>query len=508
MAKNSAKTSAEKTGKSKKHILGSGDKSDFIVNMTPEQTRKLCGVYSMIAMILMALSSVPYYISKAIGFGSSYMMLRTENNDTTIFVISTMLIATGFIGMVIFLIACMKNEVMVKRNKAMIIFVGIIISAAISALTSYDVNSGLNGYLDRAEGLISIIGYIGFFTIGICLTDEKWRRNASGTIIGIGTVNAVMGILQSIPALGKVIPSYYNFLFLGYKSEVRFAEYFNAYGAYDASYAADGLTCSPFALGALLTVAAAFAVNRAIYTESSAARVICLICTGIMSGAAVVTQTFPAMLGVGCVLVVSLIVSIADSKKNKGQVVSAVLSLVTAGVIAAGVCITDNFRMSNEQIIFTDSVERLGIANNSHSEHSDGIYSTLWYDGWLVFKENAVKGVGPDNWSTMSHNSEMMETDRTYNEYLDTAVTRGVLGLALYLIMLVITLVKAARVMKETMKNGGDKAAAVGAFTALICFAVQAFFNTTSICSTPFFYLMIGLIWSFEAKGRITSSGK
>ena len=358
MAKNSAKTSAEKTGKSKKHILGSGDKSDFIVNMTPEQTRKLCGVYSMIAMILMALSSVPYYISKAIGFGSSYMMLRTENNDTTIFVISTMLIATGFIGMVIFLIACMKNEVMVKRNKAMIIFVGIIISAAISALTSYDVNSGLNGYLDRAEGLISIIGYIGFFTIGICLTDEKWRRNASGTIIGIGTVNAVMGILQSIPALGKVIPSYYNFLFLGYKSEVRFAEYFNAYGAYDASYAADGLTCSPFALGALLTVAAAFAVNRAIYTESSAARVICLICTGIMSGAAVVTQTFPAMLGVGCVLVVSLIVSIADSKKNKGQVVSAVLSLVTAGVIAAGVCITDNFRMSNEQIIFTDSVER------------------------------------------------------------------------------------------------------------------------------------------------------
>ena len=503
MAKKSATYSAKSdTHAEHKHLFGSSGSSDFIVNMTPAATHKLCGIYSIIAMLLVAISSVPYYVTKLFGVGSEFMMLRTENNDTTLFLIMTLLLLSGFLGMVIFMITCVKKEVVLKRNKALIVFAAILVAAAVSSFISTDMGTSIFGYLDRADGLLSLIGYIGFFTIGLCLTDADWRRRASNTIIGIGTVNAVLGILQSIPALSGWIPSYYNYLFLGYKVEVQYAEYFNAYAAYDASYAADGVTCSPFALGALLTLAAAFAVNKAAYTDKTPTRIICLVCTGLMSGAAIVTQTLPAMVGMGCVLVITLIAAIA-SKGGKTAIISSALSVAAAGCIAAGIVLTDNFRMSNEQIIFTDSFERLGIAYDNHTDHDDSIYSALLYDGWLVFKEHPVLGVGPDNWSEMYNSGAGMETDRTYNEVFDTAIQKGAVGAVLYLVMILITFAKAFRVLKAACTGKTDRAAGIGAFTAFVSFFIQSMLNTTSVCSTPFFYLTIGIVWSYEAAGRL-----
>ena len=98
MGKKSATYSA-KTDKhdEHKHLFGSGGKSDFIINMTPEGAQKLCGIYSIIAMILLALSSVPYYLSRQFGKRDSLLLLRTENNSTLAFLIMTFLIITGFI---------------------------------------------------------------------------------------------------------------------------------------------------------------------------------------------------------------------------------------------------------------------------------------------------------------------------------------------------------------------------------------------------------------------------
>ncbi len=496
-----------------KHLFGSGGKSDFIINMSSESAQKLCGIYSIIAMILLAISAIPYYIAKAIGQSDDYMMLRTEDNETLAFLIMTLLVAAGFIGIIIFMISCVKKEIYVERNKSLWLFVAILISALISTLAANDIGTAFYGYLDRAEGLITIIGYIGFFTIGMTLTKDKWRKRTANCIVIIGVVNAVMGILQSIPAFSDYIPSYYNFLFIGYRTDVTYAEYFNNYGAYDASYAADGFCCSPFALGALLTIACAFAMSNAAYTKKMLTRLLNLTAAGLMTGAAIVTQTFPAMLGIVCVLVITLIISIVNytkerkldentAKLGKAQIFSSITAIVVAIGIFCGIFFTDNYRMRNERVMFTDSFERLGISYDAHTEHEDGIYPTLWYEGWLCLESNnIILGVGPDNWSTMYNSGEGMEIDRTYNEYLDIAVTRGLLGAALYIAMLIVTLIKAIRMLKSTC-NGKSSPVAFGIFTAFIAYAIQALFNISSASSTPFFYLVIGLIWSYEAVNK------
>jgi hypothetical protein len=109
MEKNSASYSAKSEKHDEhKHLFGSGGKSDFIINMTPEGAQKLCGVYSMIAMILLAISSVPYYLSKQFEESDYMLMLHTEHNSMLSFAIMTCVILAGFIGLLMFMISCMK----------------------------------------------------------------------------------------------------------------------------------------------------------------------------------------------------------------------------------------------------------------------------------------------------------------------------------------------------------------------------------------------------------------
>ncbi len=495
-----------------KHLFGSSGNTDFIINMTPEGAKKLAGIYAMIAIILVGISAVPYYLGKQFGTPNQMLMLQTDLNQGLAILIMTAVVLAGFVGALVFMVLCVKKEVVLARNRGLLIFAAIIAAALVSTLASADPLTGIFGYLDRAEGLLTLMGYIGFFTIGICLTDDKWRKNAGKTIIGIGTANAVIGILQSIPALAKYVPSYYNYLFADLRTNIFRAEYFNAYAGYDASYAADGVTCSPFALAALMTVASALALDRAAYAEKNSSRIINLVCTGLMFGAAIVTQTITALIGIGSVIVISLVISLTDRKcegekkgANKAAVVTSLLAAVTCGAIAAGVVLTDNFRLRDEHIMFTDSFERLSIAPFAHPAHEDNIYPTLWYEGWLTFTDHAVLGVGPDCWITMYADGEGMATDRTYNEYLDTALTRGAVGLALYLVLLVMTFIKAARMLAKAHRGDIDKGTAYGLFTAYTAYLIQAFVNITSLTVTPFFMLTAGIIWSYEA---VTGSPK
>ena len=502
-----------------KHLFGSSEGSDFIINMTAEGAQKLSGRYAVAALITIAVSSLPYYISKAVERGNTYNLLTTKNNSTLAFLIMTLLVAAGFLGILVFMISCVKKEIRVGKNPALLLLPAILLIALISALCSSDIGTAFFGYLDRAEGIITIIGYLGFFAIGMALTSDKYRKRAADTVVVIGSVNGVLGILQSIPALSKWIPSYYNYLFIDYIMNLGKADYFTPYAGYEASYAADGLCCSPFALGALLTIACAFAANGAVRAKKTLPRLLYIAAAGIMSAAAILTQTFPAMLGVGTALVLTFAFSIANGKDNgkpadnnadngdtqdkpltaAKRAGSGVLMLVIAGAIFAGVFATGNFRFRNERIMYTDAFERLQVTYGAHTPHEDGIYPTLWYEGSLMFEDNPLLGVGPDNWNEMYGEGEGMEIDRSYNEYLDTAITRGAIAALLHIALLAVTLIKAIRILRSRM----DDPVMLGAFIGFAAYCVQAFFNISTASSTPYFYLIIGMIWSYEALGKL-----
>ena len=199
------------TNQGKKHLFGSSEKSDFILNMSAESAQKLCGVYSIIAVLVLCVITIPYYFTQNIKYGMDESVNRTLYlNEKFIFFISAAVLAVGFVGFIIFLIANMKKQVELKDNKSLIVPLAVVLLSVISCLLSADIFTSFYGYLDRSEGMLTILGYWGLFAAGMTVTADDRRIKLSDFIVGIGAFEAIVGILQAIPATAKIVPNYFK----------------------------------------------------------------------------------------------------------------------------------------------------------------------------------------------------------------------------------------------------------------------------------------------------------
>lgn len=113
--------------------------------------------------------------------------------------------------------------------------------------------------------------------------------------------------------------------------------------------------------------------------------------------------------------------------------------------------------------------------------------------GTLPFIQKLV-GVGPgmfgDAFGAAFREESLAVTgvyyDRAHNEYIQTLITLGVLGLLAYLAILFTSLARAWRHKENPV------ALALGA--AMLCFFAQAFFNFSVTIVTPFFWVFLGML--------------
>lgn len=492
----------------KKHLFGTTEKSDFILNMTEQGTKKLCGLYCIIVMAVLTIAAIPYYFTKdvvdyiEVEGGIEFVHYL---NEKTIYWVSTLMIGAGAIGYCIFIIGKMKGQISLKDNKALIWLGAIIFMSILSSLLSDYVVYALTGYLDRAEGLISILGYIGFFAAAMTVTGDNWRKNICDALVGIGAFNSVIGILQSIPAVGEKMPNYFAYLFKDYGTLAAEGEkVIGGSAVYTMDYAASGFACTPFALGAILTVTFAVAFAGAVFDDSKLRKILYSLGGIIMTVCAALTQVVPSVIGIASAAVMVLVVAVAakvkfeDKSKGTKAVASAAAGVAAVAAAFGIMAAAGQLEFKDEQVINTDITDRLVISTLAKEDKDTWIYPYLWDDGMYVFENNIIFGTGPDNWGTMS--SLGASIDRSYNEYIDIAMQRGIITLALYVVFLIITLKKAFCAVGEFFAQNKNWAAAamLCGFTAYI---IQAFFNISSISSSPFFWLAAGLIWSYGAKG-------
>ena len=76
----------------------------------------------------------------------------------------------------------------------------------------------------------------------------------------------------------------------------------------------------------------------------------------------------------------------------------------------------------------------------------------------------------------------------------------------LYIGFLLVTLVKLVMALKLHFKDDKETSwVAVGLFSAVIGYLVQAFFNSGSNYSSPYFWLVMGICWSYFAVKKVKS---
>ena len=465
------------TNQGKKHLFGSSEKSDFILNMSAESAQKLCGVYSIIAVLVLCVITIPYYFTQNIKYGMDESVNRTLYlNEKFIFFISAAVLAVGFVGFIIFLIANMKKQVELKDNKSLIVPLAVVLLSVVSCLLSADIFTSFYGYLDRS---------------GMTVTADDRRIKLADFIVGIGAFEAIVGILQAIPATAKIVPNYFKEIFSGFSSGGM---------TYTKEYIATGFLCTPFALAAVLTVISAFALNGMLYDDKKARKIFYAISLVLMTAADILACVVPAILGLGAVYVVSLIIAAVKSgfAKDKKPFIACLVAFIVAGGIFAGLFASNEFRLMDEKIIFHDSFDRLSITGTGRGDDTEQwIYPYLW-----DAEQNLIWGTGPDNWGTIFESGAII--DRSYNEYIDLLQSRGLIIFALTIVFLIMTIVKMCKLVAGFMKDkNGWTGCAVSA--AVLCYLIQAFFNISSVTSSPYFWIAAGLVWSFTA---VKSSAK
>lgn len=484
----------------RKHLFGSSDKTDFIVNLSDEGTKKLCAMYCIVSMILIELVALPYYLTKnVVDYVDNVLGAEVKHylSEKVIYWVIVLMLGFGLLGLSVLLIGRMKKQVSFADNKALVIMGCIIVMSFISAMCSYDVNTAMTGYQDRAEGFMTLIGYYGFFAAAFTVVGDGWRKRLCAVMISVGTLNAVVGILQVIPALDDIIPNWFSKLNV------------NTAIALDLP-AANGLAMTPHALAALLTVCFAAALAAVMFSEKLSSRLLSGAAAAVMTVAAVFTRTATALIGIGTAAFVMLAIGIAYAAKSKkpsdgGQepvsakkvIISLCCALVAAGASVGVLAATDNLQLHDEEVIYTDALRMIMLLDKDDSE--TWIYPYLWDDGLYIAEQNPIVGTGPDNYTTIYRAGSSI--DRTYNEYIDTAMQRGFITMGLYILFVLLTLVKAIKAVAAFIRGevGWAAAAVCG---GLFAYSVQAFFNISALTSTPFFFICAGLAWSYTARKK------
>lgn len=490
----------------RKHLFGTSEKSDFIVNMTDAGAKKFCAMYCIIAMILIEAVALPYYLTKNVidyvePLEGTNLELKHYVSEKVIYWASVVMFGLGLIGLCVFLVGKIKKQYTLKDNKALLWLAGVIAMSLISSLTAEELMYSMTGYQDRAEGFLTLIGYYGFFAAAFTVVADNWRARLCGTMIGIGALNAVVGILQTVPALRGKIPNWFDVL------KTHSEESINISVNVDVP-AANGLAMSPHALAGLLTVTLAAALAAFVFCEKPLHKALSGASAVLMVIAGILTRTATAVIGLGCAAVIVFAVSVIYAVKNKSaeepeDEVKPVKGALLFGCIglAAVVCtvvimgVAGSLKFYDEEVIRADSERMLMLFRRE--DESNWVYPYLWDDGLYISEDDVFLGTGPDNFGTMLNLGAVI--DRSYNEYIDVAMQRGWITLGLYVVFLLITVWKAFKALAFFVRRQMNWAAAA-ACAAVIAYLVQAFFNISALTSTPFFFICAGLVWSYKAK--------
>lgn len=500
---------SEQKKEQRKHLFGSTEKSDFILNMSKEQTYKLCGLYSIIAIAILLVINIPYtFIKHTFDYVDEDNITHYADSMLADYA-SILVIGAGLIGFWFFLVGRMKKEIIVSKNRSLAVIALVLAVSAWSMFASGDISTGFFGYLDRSEGLLTILAYWGFFAAGMSVTGDKWRLRFTDFIIAAGLFNAAVGILQAVPALDGVVPNKFRDLFirLGEKTTASNEFSIEGQGIFEKGHAASGFLITPFALAAVMTITFGLAAAGFAFEKSGKKKIFYGVSALACTAAAVLTKTVVGIIGIGAAALTAVVIAVVASAKTKQK---KPLALSLAAILAAGVCVcslvlSGAAEFKDEEIVYTDTFYRLSVGYPRENDEGLWIYPYLWNDGAYLIETHPITGTGPDNWSEMYES--LCTTDRSFNEYIDVGMQRGLICLALYVVFLLITLKKMGSAAAAHLKDEKTVCwVSVGLLCAFVGYLVQAFFNSGSNYSSPYFFMIAGIGWSYMAAGKIAAA--
>lgn len=462
------------TKKQPKTIFGTTSKSNFILNMRQETLQ------NWIAALLAACIIVP----QITGF------LVYGVNASPAFM-SAGLYFTGFSCILFFLIAMIKGSLSFKKDKIL----RLIVFMAVWAFASYYsvvlrrdaaseiVNTALSGEIGRYEGLLTLLGYFGIFCLAACVTREKTVRLVMDIVIAAGVVQSLFAVFQHIPKL-RFMPNFADLPTIALKDVML----------------SQGLSESPIVFGTFLTIVFAAALTGAVYEKSILRARIYGAASMLFWLVGFFTSSIVPIIGMSAVFIIISVIVFASKpvKFENGLLKTSVYRYAAAAVgmavIFALIWIFQGIYIRDKAIAYYDAYFRLFIVTNYSYVNEQSLYGIGLEKSLHFIKEHPILGIGPDlmaKYQMMNEELSLCSIDRSYNEIVYIAATRGVPAAVSFVVFLIAS-IKASFGRLRTLAKGGSWLY-MALFTAIAAYIIQSFFSFSSILCAPIFWLLCGL---------------
>lgn len=463
-----------------KTIFGTTEKSNFILNMNKSTVRKwvtgllcACVIVPLIGGIVITAVS-----------GTSALM-------------GAFLYATGFSCILFYIVLLLRKDISIKDYPCAYL----VIALAALALASYyrvaisnsdyqeAVNTALLGENGRYEGLLALFAYFGIFLLASAVLKRSSVKIIFDILVGAGIVQGITAVMQHIP--GDFPSDFRKLPALLLLKDVHLSS---------------GLSDSPIFYGSFLTLVTAVAAAGAMYEKNILRAKIYGVSAVFFFLTGLFTSSVVPLIGIGTAYIVLIAIEFIAGKNGtifeEGVLKSprkrlAALLIGTAAVLGI-VLAFQGLWLRDKAIAYTDCFYRLYITGGPSPVNYDSLWKIGAERSFILIKEHPILGIGPDLMAKYQISLEELVTDsidRSYNEYLYIAASRGIPALAVYIALLAASF---ARLFKDVREFASDREkwfrpALLAAVTA---YSVQAFFSASAVTVAPFFWLLLGVSWS------------
>ena len=469
-----------------KTIFGTTEKSNFILNMKKNTVRK------WVAGLLCACVIVPL-------LGGIFITAVPGTSA----LLGAFLYATGFSCILFYIVLLLRKDISVKDYPcAYLIF-----ALAALAFASYYrvvlssggdqemINTALLGENGRYEGLLALIAYFGIFLLAAAVLKRSSVKVIFDILVGAGIVQGAVAVLQHIP--GDFPSDFRKLPALLLLKDVHLSS---------------GLSDSPVFYGSFLTLVTAVAAAGAMYEKNTVRARIYGVSAVFFFLTGLFTSSVVPLIGIGTAYVVLAAVEFTAGKSgnssesgssfDNGVLKSprkrfAALLIATAAVLGL-VMAFQGIWLRDKAIAYTDSFYRLYITTGPSPVNYDSLWKIGAERSFIMIKDHPILGVGPDLMARYQISSEELMTDsidRSYNEYLYIAATRGIPALAAYLALLAASFARLVKGVRE-FASDREKWFRPALLAAVTAYSVQAFFSASAVTVAPFFWLLLGISWS------------
>lgn len=331
----------------------------------------------------------------------------------------------------------------------------LIILAFLSTSYALDFLKAFFGEDYRWEGLLTILSYYLLILNAKSIKQDKYKKNIIRLFISIGIFQSIYALLQSYTLLPFV-------------------------RRHSSRYMAMGLCGNPNFFGSYMVMQSLLVGYMYIYKSKKRYLLIYIL----FSITLYLAESTGPVLSALCALIFSIFIIPKKWKKVLLLIIIMFLSFVFASKSLKYIQTSKFNTYIHED---WEIVEEISSLPEKTKEQIGNGRLLLWENSLPLVRKYWLIGCGLDNFKNAYPNSGYVHYDKAHNVYLQISITNGVPALILFLILLFIAFIKGIKCKNSFI---------FPIYMAFIGYSIQAFLNISVIDVAPYYYIILGLIFS------------